>query len=119
LGAVLFLTAAVSFAAEPEMIDIYTRGEGGYHTYRIPAIVVTHDGTLLAFAEGRKDSRGDAGDIDMLVKRSTDGGRTWSEQIVIWDDAGNTCGNPNPVVDRQSGAILLLMTHNLGTDHER
>src|SRR4051794_33168927 len=44
----------------------------GYSCYRIPAIVRTLRGTLLAFAEGRKDNCGDAGDIDIVVKRSTD-----------------------------------------------
>ena len=97
---------------------VYTSGENGYDTYRIPAIVVTKAGTILAFAEGRMDGRGDAGNIDMLLKRSTDGGKTWSEQQVIWDDGPNTCGNPAPVVDQETGTIHLLMTWNRGDDHE-
>ena len=93
-------------------------GTGNYHTYRIPAIVVSRQGTLLAFCEGRKAGRGDAGNIDMLLRRSTDMGRTWSDPILIWDDDGNTCGNPCPVVDRDTGTVWLLMTWNLGSDHE-
>ncbi|MCA9265310.1 MAG: exo-alpha-sialidase [Planctomycetales bacterium] len=100
-------------------VAVFTTGEGGYHTYRIPAIVVTKKGTLLAFCEGRREGRGDAGDIDMLVSRSTDLGQTWSEPIVVWNDAQNTCGNPAPVVDQQTGVIWLPMTWNLGSDHER
>lgn len=111
--------AGVLMAAEPTMTDIFVSGQDGYHTYRIPAIVASNDGTLLAFAEGRKNSGGDSGDIDMLVKRSTDGGQTWSPQIVIWDDGENTCGNPCPVVDRSTGVIWLLMTHNPGVYRER
>ena len=88
----------------------------GSHTYRIPAIVRTAKGTLLAFCEARRASRSDTGDIDLICRRSTDGGETWGEDIVVWDDAGNTCGNPCPVVDLDTGAIWLLMTWNLGTD---
>jgi sialidase-1 len=80
--------------------------------------VATQSGTLLAFAEGRKNNCGDAGDIDLVVKRSEDGGKSWSGLSVVWDDAANTCGNPAPVVDRKTGKILLLSTWNLGTDHE-
>ena len=99
--------------------EVFRRGVGGYHTYRIPAIVVTRRGTLLAFAEGRKSGRGDAGNIDMLIRRSSDGGRSWSTPAVIWDDAGNTCGNPCPVIDQETGKIWLLMTWSRGADHER
>ena len=97
---------------------LYVRGENGYDTYRIPAIVVTKSGAILAFCEGRMDGRGDAGNIDMLLRRSTDGGKTWSDQQVIWDDGPNTCGNPAPVVDQETGTIHLLMTWNRGDDHE-
>ena len=101
-----------------EQSVIWTSGTDGYHTYRIPAIVVTTGGTILAFCEGRRNGRNDTGDIDMLVKRSEDGGRTWSAQEVVWKDAGNTCGNPCPVVDGETGSVWLLMTHNLGIDQE-
>ena len=97
---------------------LWTSGTEGYDTYRIPAVIVTDRGTVLAFCEGRRDSRSDTGDIDMLVKRSGDGGSTWSDQEVVWGDAGNTCGNPCPVVDRETGTVWLLMTHNLGIDRE-
>ena len=99
--------------------DLYVSGSEGYHTYRIPALLVTKKETVLAFCEGRKTGRSDSGDIDMLVRRSEDGGNTWSKQQVIWDDEGNTCGNPCPVLDEETGTIWLLMTWNLGTDIER
>ncbi len=101
-----------------DSIVLFRSGENGYDTYRIPAIVEAVDGSLLAFCEGRKSGRGDAGDIDILMKRSEDGGKTWSSQKVLWDDGVNTCGNPCPVVDRMTGAVFLLLTHNLGHDHE-
>ncbi len=97
---------------------LFISGQSGYHTYRIPSIIATQKGTLLAFCEGRKKGRGDSGDIDMLLKRSEDGGKTWSKQQIIWDDGENVCGNPCPVVDEQTGTIWLLMTWNLGSDKE-
>lgn len=98
--------------------DVFVSGEGGYHTYRIPSVIVTKEGTLLAFCEGRKGGRGDSGDIDLVLRRSEDRGKTWSPFQVVWDDEGNVCGNPCPVVDRKTGTVWLLMTWNLGEDHE-
>lgn len=94
--------------------DVYVGGIDGYHTYRIPALVVTAEGTVLAFCEGRKNSPRDNGDIDLLLKRSRDNGATWSEQIVVYEEGGDaeiTIGNPCPIVDRH-GVIHLLFTRN-------
>ena len=103
---------------QPRQTDVFVSGTDGYHTYRIPSIIVTKKGTLLAFCEGRKKGRSDSGNIDLLLKRSEDGGKTWSRQQVVWDENTNTCGNPCPVVDRQTGTIYLLMTWNRGDDRE-
>jgi len=99
-------------------VTVWSVGEEGVHTYRIPALVVTPDSDLLAFAEARHGGPGDAGDIDLVSRRSRDGGRTWSASELVWDDGANTCGNPCPVVDRTSGRIVLLATHNRGEDSE-
>ena len=114
----LLLLAAPVRAAEPVQVAVFAAGDGEYHTYRIPSVVVAPKGTVLAFCEGRKAGRGDAGNIDLVLKRSTDGGKTWGKTQVVWDDAANTCGNPCPVIDAKTGTIWLLMTHNLGTDTE-
>lgn len=100
------------------LVDVYTSGGEGVHTYRIPALTVTRNGTLLAFAEARQDGPGDAGDIDLVVRRSTDAGRSWSAPTTVWDDGGNTCGNPAPVVDAETGRVVLPMTWNHGRDLE-
>lgn len=109
-----------AFAATPSFQEapVFSSGEGGYHTYRIPAITQTTDGTLLAFCEGRKNSLSDTGDIDLLLRRSSDGGLTWGPIIVVWDDGSNTCGNPAPVVDQTTGTLWLLSTWNHGSDSE-
>ncbi|KAF5993496.1 sialidase family protein [Streptomyces sp. WAC00263] len=86
----------------------------GYACFRIPAVVRSTHGTLLAFAEGRVHDCGDAGDIDIVVKRSTDGGRTWGPLQVVNEGAGDTHGNPAPIVDRQTGRIVLAETYNTG-----
>ena len=116
--AVMLLATTCASAAE-QAVDLWRSGEGGYDTYRIPSLIKTKSGTLVAFCEGRKAGRGDSGNIDLLMRRSIDNGKTWSPTQVIWDNEGNTCGNPCPVVDQETGAILLLATHNLGIDHER
>ncbi len=88
------LVTAVLGAAEPRQTDVFVSGQDGYHTYRIPSLIVTAKNTVLAFCEGRKAGSSDTGDIDLLMKRSTDGGCTWSKQQVVWDDGPNTCVTP-------------------------
>jgi sialidase-1 len=104
---------------QEELNSIYQPGDNGYSCFRIPAIITSKHGTLLAFAEGRKNNCGDSGDIDLVLKRSTDGGKTWSKLQVVWSDSTNTCGNPVPVQDVATGTIWLLSTWNLGADHEK
>lgn len=94
--------------------DIYQKGQDGYTCFRIPAIVQSKAGTLLAFAEARKNSCSDTGNIDLVVKRSEDGGKTWSRIITVWDDGDNVCGNPSPIVDQETGRIILISCWNLG-----
>ncbi len=54
----------------PSQVDVFVSGTEGYHTFRIPALLVTPDGTLLAICEGRKTSGADHGDVDLVLKRS-------------------------------------------------
>ncbi|MDW8222401.1 MAG: sialidase family protein [Gemmatales bacterium] len=118
VSAIIQLGRSTAETSQVVQQPVFISGQEGYHTFRIPALLVTPRGTVLAFCEGRKHSLHDHGDIDLVLKRSTDGGKTWSKLQVIWDDGPNTCGNPCPVVDRQQGRIWLLMTHNLGDDTE-
>jgi sialidase-1 len=118
--ALIVVVARPAAAADPALDEqvLFKAGEGGYHTYRIPSLIVTKGGVLLAFCEGRKAGRGDTGDIDLILKRSRDSGKTWDKAQIVWDETDNTCGNPCPVVDRNTGAVWLLMTHNLRGDTE-
>lgn len=101
---------------ETQVSILWQQGKGKYRNYRIPSMIATSKGSLLAFCEGREG--GDSGDIDILLKRSTDGGLTWSEEQLVWDDKRNTCGNPCPVIDEKTGRIWLILTWNNGKDHE-
>lgn len=89
----------------------FRAGDGGYASYRIPAVVRTDEGTVLAFAEGRVASSSDSGDIDLVLKRSTDGGRTWGPLQVVSRNGGGTAGNPAPVVIG-GGRIVLVQVHS-------
>ncbi|OIJ67179.1 sialidase family protein [Streptomyces mangrovisoli] len=85
----------------------FRAGQKGYASYRIPAVVVTASGTLLAFCEGRVASASDHGHIDIVLKRSTDGGRTWGALQVAASNAEDLAGNPAPVV-LDTGRVLLV-----------
>lgn len=109
---VLLLAAGGAFCqARPVHVDVFRSGTEGYHTFRIPAIVTAADGTLIAFAEGRKENRSDpgGGDIDLVTKRSRDGGASWSALAVL-DDPGQgwAASNPTPVLDRNKGRLWVL-----------
>ncbi|MGW3286835.1 sialidase family protein [Streptomyces sp. NPDC001002] len=92
----------------------YVSGQGGYDTYRIPATVTTGRGTVLAFAEGRRTGASDTGNIDVVVKRSADGGCTWGPLQVVTEGDGDTRGNPAPVLDPLTGAVVLVTSYNSG-----
>jgi len=113
---ILFYLTNVSFAQE--LNYIFKSGSDGYNCFRIPTIIKAKKDVILAFAEGRKKSCSDTGDVDLVYKKSYDNGKTWSSLKVIWDDGGNTCGNPSPVLDKKSGRISLLATWNRGEDKE-
>jgi hypothetical protein len=106
----LLLPTAICAAQPLEEVTVFQSGTSGYHTFRIPAIVRANDGTLLAFAEGRRNSRSDFGDIDVVLRRSFDGGRTWGPLQLIHSHGTAEAGNASPVVDRATGNIILPFT---------
>ena len=96
-----------------------SRGDRGYHTFRIPSIIATPRGTLLAFAEGRHDGAADSGHIDLVARRSTDAGATWSPVQVVGDNGPDAWVNPCAVVDRRTGTLWLFSTQNRAADKEK
>ncbi len=125
----LALITTSSFAAElrPESSEVFPPGMNGITRYRIPGMVVTQKGTVLAYCEARKDSGGDWGEIEIHLRRSIDGGKTWQPSQIIAHHGNRIEGNPhkksggerdqtvnNPVaiVDRTTNTIEFLYCVN-------
>src|SRR5512139_1855586 len=112
---ILVIVCAKSAAADPLLAhtDVFTSGKDGYHTYRIPAIESAPDGSLLAFAEARKYGMDDPGfgkqDIDLVLKRSTNNGVTWSDMTVL-ENPGElwSAANAATLVDRTNGRVWVF-----------
>lgn len=125
--AIIFLLPFLASAAQDLQVqEIFRSGQDGYAQYRIPGMAVTKKGTLLAYAEARKSLRGDWGTINIVLRRSTDRGATWSPFRIIAQVDGPKAKNPvaiaqnlatndevtynNPVAitDHKSGAVHFL-----------
>ncbi|MEU4608137.1 sialidase family protein [Kribbella sp. NPDC023972] len=90
---------------------VFDPARSGYHTFRIPSVLARGE-LVLAFCEGRLHGSGDAGEIEVVLRRSLDGGRTWLPLQVVSAAPGKTCGNPVPVIDPSSGDIVLITVQN-------
>ena len=102
-------------AAEKELFQqqiLFRSGTEKTHTFRIPALLTTGKGTVLVFCEARRESGRDHSNIDLVLKRSQDGGRTWGNMRVLADDGPHAMGNPCAVVDRKTGTIWLSFSRN-------
>lgn len=102
-------------------VSVFISGTEGYKSFRIPAIIKTFNNDLLAFCEGRVNSSGDFGDIDIVMKRSTDHGKTWTSisKVVNYDLL--QAGNPAPVIDNTDPAYpngRIFLFYNTGNNHE-
>ncbi len=118
---VSFFLVTTTLTAQQKPVVVFQAGESGYHTFRIPAIIRHASGSLLAFCEGRKANSSDFGDIDIVMKRSEDGGTTWGPLQVVVDRAESQAGNPAPVFDQldsryPKGRVLLF--YNTGNQPE-
>lgn len=132
-AASLFVLSLSAAAAEPQLVqtDLFEAGKDGYALYRIPGIVCTARGTLLAYCEARKSNKGDWGTIDIMLRRSTDGGKTWGERQKLADvpgpkrknavalaqklatDGEVTYNNPVAIVDRLASTGGKSVVHFL------
>lgn len=114
----VFITTAL---AQVKDIPVFVSGTEGHKSYRIPAIIGLPNGSLLAFCEGRVHGSDDFGDINIVVKRSSDKGKTWSALQTVVDADTLQAGNPAPVVDLTDPAYpqgRIFLFYNTGNNHE-
>ena len=97
----LFVSSNGIAAPAIPVFDVYVSGTEGYASFRIPSLIVTQNKTVLAFAEGRVKPS-DHAENDIVLKRSIDGGRTWSKLQVVAEDGANSLNNPQAVVVRSN-----------------
>lgn len=121
LAVLVVLITSITGAAQQGKTIVFKSGTEGHKSYRIPAIVSTPNGELLAFCEGRVHGANDFGDINIVMKKSHDGGKTWSEIKTIVDYSNLQAGNPAPVVDLTdpnfpNGRVFLF--YNTGNNNE-
>lgn len=94
---VLLFSAVSACAAAPfiEKVNLFEEGRDGFVSYRIPGLVVSTKGTALVYCEARKNSGADWGEIEIHLRRSLDGGRSWSPAARVAHLAPRT-GPRNP-----------------------
>jgi len=113
--------AAPPAAAVPPSVQhsvVFENGHDGYPHYRIPSVVVTQTGDILAIAEGRGLQKGTHGDITgnhLVMKRSRDNGKTWSALKVVRSEPGNSLLGPCAVVTETGRIILIYHRYLPGT----
>lgn len=102
---------SLAVAAEPDKVDVFVAGTEGYPIYRIPTLVTTGQGTLIAVCEARQKVGGDWAEIDLVYRRSTDGGKTWAKQQVLADGSKYT-GAQNPAARRPKERAQEITCNN-------
>lgn len=111
-----FLTTAAQ-----EKVPVFISGTEGHKSYRIPAIITLPNNELLAFCEGRVKGGGDFGDINIVLKKSRDSGKSWMGLQTIVDADTLQAGNPAPVIDLSDPAYpngRIFLFYNTGNNHE-
>ena len=102
---------------KPATTDIFVAGGSdssgtNYTCFRIPAMVRLRNGTIVAFAEGRRGSCSDQGDVRLVRRNSDDDGNTWGPIEQVKNEMGHTIGNPAPIVDLSTGVLHLLYSRD-------
>ena len=117
----ILCACVITSFAQDQKIPVFVSGTEGYKSFRIPAIIKAPNNDLLAFCEGRVNSSGDFGNIDIIMKRSSDHGATWSAIKVVANFDSLQAGNPAPVLDLTDPAFpkgRIFLFFNTGNNHE-
>ena len=115
--------AATALAAQPKLAEspavavFEARKNITYASVRIPALLMTGKGVLIAAAEAREKSSDQAGN-DLIVSLSKDGGRTWSKPALAYEQGGDSCNNPCLVQDARSGRVFMFFQTFPAGSHE-
>jgi sialidase-1 len=122
LSSLALAFCVIGFSQSNEAV-VFKGGDEGYKNYRIPAMISLPDGDILAFCEGRVDGLLDFGNTDIVMKRSSDHGKTWSPLQVVADNENLKAGSPAPVVDLTdpyfpNGIIFLFYNTNNKSEEE-
>ncbi|WP_242921223.1 sialidase family protein [Pontibacter liquoris] len=121
LFACSFLLTSLFAKAQLTDVPVFVSGQEGHKSYRIPGIIGLPNGELLAFAEGRVHGAADFGDVNIVMKRSTDNGKTWQPLQTVVDYDTLQAGNAAPVVDLTDPAYpkgRIFLFYNTGNAHE-
>jgi sialidase-1 len=103
---ILTLLATPCQAQDIAIVDVFKRKAEGYRNYRIPSLICTKNGVLLAFSEGRANLL-DHAENDIVLKRSLDNGANWEPLQVVDEDGKNALNNPQAMV-RKDGRVILM-----------
>lgn len=115
---IYFFTIAIS---QQKTVPVFISEKDGYKSYRIPAIIHLPNNDLLAFCEGRVNGSADYGDVDIVMKRSSDGGETWSALKRVVNNNTAQAGNPAPAIDLIDPAFpngRIFLFYNTGNNNE-
>ena len=91
-----------------EQTAVFVAGQDGVFEYRIPGLITSNQGTLIAFCDARMRKQGDPpNDIDLVMKRSVDGGKTWGPLRTLVNNGPGAAADSCGLVDRQTGTLWI------------
>jgi len=95
-----------------EQNDVFVAGKKGVFECRIPGIITSNQGTPIAFCDTRMREEGDPPhDIDLVLKRSVDGGRTWGPLLTFVENGPDAAADSCGFVARQTGTPRLFSVY--------
>ncbi|WP_373155260.1 sialidase family protein [Bacteroides cellulosilyticus] len=110
-------TASEKKLPELTKYTVFSAGDDNVNSYRIPSLLTAKDGSLLVFCEARRESWRDKSRTDIVMKRSTDNGKTWSGMLDLTQGTSGAYMDPTPILDSSTGRIFLFTSFWPADDH--